>query len=179
MRSLSPIEVPDEAYSATGWDGSTQVPTKNAVRDKLAAGWVEIFDQTVTADTDVDVTGYTDILIIGLNLTTSASGVRQIALSVDGGATFYTTTGDYALFSDNGALTNTTGIIGHGTASSAARTIAGDILGINMSGIPKLSREIGAGRQRLFLASEDPITDIRLFSSAGTISGGRLIVLGR
>jgi hypothetical protein len=29
------ISVPDEAYDATNWNGSTEVPTKNAVRDKI------------------------------------------------------------------------------------------------------------------------------------------------
>jgi len=29
------IEVPDEAYNATNWNGSLEVPTKNAVRDEL------------------------------------------------------------------------------------------------------------------------------------------------
>jgi len=31
------IIVPDEAYDATGWNGSLEVPTKNAVRDKIEA----------------------------------------------------------------------------------------------------------------------------------------------
>lgn len=29
------LNVPDEAYNATTWDGSTEVPTKNAIRDKI------------------------------------------------------------------------------------------------------------------------------------------------
>lgn len=29
------VEVPDEAYDATAWNGSTEVPTKNAIRDKI------------------------------------------------------------------------------------------------------------------------------------------------
>lgn len=29
------IEVPDDAYDATGWNGSLEVPTKNAIRDKI------------------------------------------------------------------------------------------------------------------------------------------------
>jgi len=29
------LEVPDEAYNATSWNGSLEVPTKNAVRDKI------------------------------------------------------------------------------------------------------------------------------------------------
>jgi hypothetical protein len=31
------LVVPDEAYDSTGWDGSLEVPTKNAVRDALVA----------------------------------------------------------------------------------------------------------------------------------------------
>ncbi len=31
------LNVPDEAYDATAWNGSTEVPTKNAVRDKIEA----------------------------------------------------------------------------------------------------------------------------------------------
>lgn len=37
IQSLDDIEVPDEAYDATAWNGSTEVPTKNAVRDKIEA----------------------------------------------------------------------------------------------------------------------------------------------
>jgi len=29
------VSVPDEAYDATGWDASLEVPTKNAIRDKI------------------------------------------------------------------------------------------------------------------------------------------------
>lgn len=32
-----PVGVPDDAYDATSWNGSTNVPTKNAVRDKIEA----------------------------------------------------------------------------------------------------------------------------------------------
>jgi hypothetical protein len=29
------LEVSDEAYDATAWNGSLEVPTKNAIRDKI------------------------------------------------------------------------------------------------------------------------------------------------
>lgn len=32
-----PLQVPDDAYDATGWNGNNEVPTKNAVRDKIEA----------------------------------------------------------------------------------------------------------------------------------------------
>lgn len=35
VKSTGHIFVPDDAYDATGWNGNTEVPTKNAVRDKI------------------------------------------------------------------------------------------------------------------------------------------------
>jgi hypothetical protein len=32
-----PVRVPDEAYDATAWNGNMEVPTKNAIRDKIEA----------------------------------------------------------------------------------------------------------------------------------------------
>lgn len=34
-KGLTPQTVPDDAYDATSWNGSTEVPTKNAIRDKI------------------------------------------------------------------------------------------------------------------------------------------------
>jgi len=34
-QGLTPQTVPDDAYNATTWNGNTEVPTKNAVRDKI------------------------------------------------------------------------------------------------------------------------------------------------
>lgn len=60
------ISVPDEAYDATAWNGSAEVPTKNAIRDKiesLSGGsdpWTYVklgSDFTTTSGTAVDVTG--------------------------------------------------------------------------------------------------------------------------
>jgi hypothetical protein len=55
-KSLKPLLVPDEAYDATAWNGSLEVPTKNAVRDKietlanLAGGNTFTSDQTFSDD---------------------------------------------------------------------------------------------------------------------------------
>jgi hypothetical protein len=49
-----PVEVPDDAYDATGWNGSTEVPTKNALRDILEA-IAPGGSPTLAALTDVDI----------------------------------------------------------------------------------------------------------------------------
>jgi hypothetical protein len=38
------VQVPDDAYDATSWNGNTTVPTKNAIRDKIEV----IFTETAT-----------------------------------------------------------------------------------------------------------------------------------
>lgn len=43
------LEVPDEAYDATGWNGDLSVPTKNAIRDKIETLSAAIDIQTFTA----------------------------------------------------------------------------------------------------------------------------------
>jgi hypothetical protein len=52
------IIVPDEAYDATAWNGSLEVPTKNAIRDKIETmgGGVSDLDDL----SDVDLTGQAD-----------------------------------------------------------------------------------------------------------------------
>jgi len=51
------VAVPDEAYNATTWDGNVDVPTKNAVRDKIEA--LVIGGGGGTVDTIVPGTGIT------------------------------------------------------------------------------------------------------------------------
>lgn len=52
----SDIEVPDEAYDATSWNGNNEVATKNAIRDKFEslAGWHD--PVTVTDSDEIDFT---------------------------------------------------------------------------------------------------------------------------
>ena len=58
------VVVPDEAYNATTWNWNNEVPTKNAIRDKIEAMWtwwwrtylVLTSDFTTTSGTAVDIT---------------------------------------------------------------------------------------------------------------------------
>lgn len=34
-KHLTDVIVPDEAYDPTAWNGNLEVPTKNAIRDKI------------------------------------------------------------------------------------------------------------------------------------------------
>lgn len=72
------VNVPDEAYDATGWNGSTEVPTKNAIRDKIEAVIVgapaahAASHQNGGTD-EIDVTGLSGLLGTAQTPTTHAT----------------------------------------------------------------------------------------------------------
>jgi hypothetical protein len=69
VATATSVSITDDAYDATTWDGSTLVPTKNAVRDKieaLGAGGLD-FSATVTTSDATMTSLYTKP--IGTNLT--------------------------------------------------------------------------------------------------------------
>ena len=88
------VEVPDDPYDATGWDGSTEVPTKNAVRDKIESlvvggggSLVLLESHTASASATLDFTSFVNaaydnymIEIVGLvrknDLRDNAPGAR-------------------------------------------------------------------------------------------------------
>lgn len=51
------LSVPDEAYDATAWNGSLEVPTKNAVRDKIQSMGVESIIIACSDETTALTTG--------------------------------------------------------------------------------------------------------------------------
>jgi hypothetical protein len=82
--------VPDEAYDATGWNGSFEVPTKNAVRDKIetmSAGGLTIGTTTITSGTDKQLL-FNNAGVLGeitRNTTATNKFLRQVS---SGTATF-------------------------------------------------------------------------------------------
>jgi hypothetical protein len=88
------ITVPDEAYDATAWDASLEVPTKNAVRDKIESLLVGSSDSfktiAVSGQDDVIADSSTDTLtlVAGSNVTITTDDTTDtitIAASSSGG----------------------------------------------------------------------------------------------
>jgi hypothetical protein len=182
--------VPDEAYNATNWNGSLEVPTKNAVRDKIeglggGSTWGLAGSWTYSSDVaNVDFTGlgsYNELLIIGRNLTASASGQRCFVVSVDGGSTFYTTSGNYVVVSEAGVVSNTTVFGIHDTANTGARTLVARVT--NTKGDVKACHSNFSSRDILFAASASDINAIRVLpaapGTAANLTGGTIHVYGR
>jgi hypothetical protein len=134
----------------------------------------------------VDISGYTDVLIIFDSVTTSSSTWRVAQFSLDGGATYISST-VYRSLSSTGTATNTdSALFTHATASAAARSTVAYIKGTNVDGAPKeyeTARDSGVG---VFgdsaTATLGAITHVRLFPRDGgtiTFNGGRIYVIGR
>lgn len=77
------IIVPDEAYDATNWNGSLEVPTKNAVRDKIealgTAGAITAKDEGSTLTAAV-----TSIDFVGAGVTATNTG-GDVTVTIAGG----------------------------------------------------------------------------------------------
>lgn len=282
------IIVPDEAYDATAWNGSLEVPTKNAIRDKIetlggggtvtttgspASGNLAAFSgatsitngnlsgdvttsgalattiandavtyakmqnvsaasrllgrgsaagsgdteeislgvglamsgttlssgtwalagtgQTATGVYDFAVDGaklnidfvglasFNELLVVARGLTDGTSGQRALYVSVDNGASFFTTSGNYKNVTFDGVEVNSTAFAFHDTASTAARSFAAHVL--NTKGAVKICHcSVATVGQHIFDASASDINAIRIANAGGgNITGGTVRVYAR
>lgn len=133
-----------------------------------------VYDQAVDGnDATIDFAGlgsFNELLVVARGLTNGTSGTRQLLVSVDSGATFYSTSGDYQFITNLGVLTNTSVMATHGTASTAARSIWAHI--VNTKGVFKFCHTytgtaFPAIHQIMFVASASDINAIRVTNSGG------------
>lgn len=175
----------------TSGGNSRKITVANA-RASIVSGWALIgAGQTATgiydfavdgAKANIDFTGLssvTELLVILSDVTTAASGVRSLQVSVDNGSTFYSTTGNYSIISTAAVKTNTDAIGFHNTSATAARSMAVHIL--NMKGAVKIALSGVASNQVYFTASASDINAIRILNigGGGNITGGTVHVYGR
>ena len=150
--------------------------------------WTLIYSNTSitnpTANIDVDVSGYTDVLVLGRTVTTASSAVRGVIVSVNGGSSYYGVNGDYVFLANTGAETTTYIGLNHETATTAARSFGGVIYGINETGLKYMQGLVQNAVHRYFVASTSPINRIRICAmSASTtfqnMTGGSVYVYAR
>jgi hypothetical protein len=129
--------------------------------------------------TSVDLTGlgtYNELLVIARGLTTSAATFRVFRVGV--GGTFYSTSGNYAVLSNNNAEVSTDIIAGTGVSASTAQSLMTHILN-NLNGQTKVGIN-SLGVPIFFTASTSPIDAIRLTTLSGAnITAGSMVILGR
>lgn len=132
----------------------------------------------VIANVDVAVGSYTEIMVRATSLSASVSGLRQVRVSVDGGSSYFSTSGDYVLIATDGAGVNQTGYLLHGTATTLARN--GAVWFPNLSEYRRTASHMNRGEIAYFLASSSAITHLRVTNSAGgNLNGGTVQIFAR
>lgn len=163
-----------QSGSPTGWVNSA---SGGGGAWSLVDSWTHSGD---VANVDfTGLSGYTAIMVVVRLITASASGFRTLQVSTDNGSTFYTSSGDYKAWPDNGTESDQAGITFHSSATTAARSGVYVIHGFNVSGAPKVC--IGrTGFTFLVAASTDALDAIRVASTvnAGNLTGGSIYVWG-
>ncbi|WP_155262947.1 hypothetical protein [Sphingomonas segetis] len=160
----------DTAGGGSGWE--------------LAGSW----DQSIDGNkTNIDFTGLggaQDILLIVRNVTQSVSGQVAARVSVDDGASFFSTSGNYVIPTTAGVESNSSAMLEFFTpGATAARTGAAMIQAANVNGSLKAGLNItSCANHRIFVGSTSPINAVRVYSSGdGTIggAGGKIYCLVR
>jgi hypothetical protein len=87
------INVPDEAYDATTWNGSTEAPTKNAIRDKIESLTTSVGLRTVGAGFSgggvaMTLDGDTKVVVGPIDFGGTIDRVTVVAVGGPGSCTF-------------------------------------------------------------------------------------------
>jgi hypothetical protein len=118
--------VPDEAYDATNWNGSNEVPTKNAVRDKIETlaselGVLQAYDERPNGSTGGSTSASTwhqrVLNTISLN-TISGASIRSSTFTVTIASPGVVTWTAHGLSNGSAVVLTTTGALPTGLAAS-------------------------------------------------------------
>lgn len=127
-----------------------------------------------------DATGYSEILVDVVDVSLSVSGQRIIQVSVDGGATYFSTSGNYQDIAATGVGTNNAAIFMHNTSATAIRRASTLLSGTNLTSTSKTIYNYTRNVMQVFIGSTSPITHVRVLGSAGgNLNGGVVRILAR
>lgn len=127
----------------------------------------------------INLSGYTDLMLVCRRLTTNVSSFRTVRLSTDNGASYFATSGDYVTLAVAGGETATTAALFPSVAATTAQTFGGIIYGINADGAPKFCQPLEPNPGRLFVASTAPVNAVRVDGGGNNLTGGTIFLYGR
>lgn len=151
-----------------------------------SGGWSLVSHVTISTPVpSVEFTGlgvYNELMIYGSQVTASTSGQRVVLVSVNNGSSYYSASGNYYTLQANGTRSSGTALIYHNSATTSARDFFGQIAASNVSGVPKVARNIddGANYHRGFAASLLPIDALQVKNNlGGNLTSGDIYLLAR
>lgn len=98
-KGLTPQTVPDDAYNSTSWNGNTEVPTKNAIRDKVETIETEIDSKLLR----IDLRGIDRFTLSSGGFSVTLTGAIQ-GVAFDGTYYYVTTKGFLYKYNTSGTL---------------------------------------------------------------------------
>lgn len=165
-------------------DGVTNNSRKILASDLVPpAGWQVIgtfvhgTDGSVANKSFTGIDAFSDLMLIGRGITTSVSADIIMRVSVDGGSSYYSASGDYVSLNSSAAEANSTAMAASALNSSAKSPVF-QLFG-NTGLNPPYCRSISTGVSRLFVASSSKINAVRIGAGSGNMTGGSYTLLGR
>jgi len=153
--------------------------------DGGGGAWVLAASSSPVAQATVDfigLAGATDIRILLVGMTLSLSGEIQLRVSIDNGANFLSTSGDYVAVSGVGTPTNVAMLRFYAANATTAKSGEISITGCNLATAPKVARSNLFSTDSIHLSyipTLNAINAIRVFSTTGTMSAGTIYVFTR
>lgn len=140
-----------------------------AANGSSGGGWTELdyYDIGISgaiSNRVVNVTSYNEVIVVFNAITSGSNILRAVQVSVDGGVTYFNTSGNYVEVQPQGITVNDAAFWAQGTtATSAARSGIVHIENLRSSRSPKIARCPAYSSAGLFYftASANPITHIR------------------
>jgi len=123
--------------------------------------------------TIIDVSGANELMVIADNITKSLSGSFSVQFSIDGGAT-YVSTADYVVDVNSAGLSSRNGSIIGSSTTGSARSFT-----LHVPNLKSTTPKLYFGSRPGYFNNTGSITHVRIYSTAGNITGGSLTVLGR
>lgn len=142
--------------------------------------WVLLASRALSGQAQEDFTGlagYSEFMVLCVNVVKSANVIIQLRVSIDNGATYLAASGDYVTVATTGVPTNNTGIDIHNTTATAARSGMVNIFGANVAA-PKVSRGSGTA-PNAYIITTSVINALRVIPTSGNLNTGDIYVYGK
>lgn len=185
LGGLATLDILDEDDMAT--DSATRPPSQQSVKayvDNLLGGWDLIASSSTISSGTITITDlgdYSEIRVVGLDLTASGDLVRCLRVSSNNGSSY-----DVTNYMRNGSGTRSSGIVGHSDSGAGAKNPYWYIIGFNQTwAVKPVDTQYASSSSVSGIENASAFNAIQVYTgtvtgaSSGNITGGTVYVFGR